>query len=186
MISIGSSRVGSRLRTAILMAAVTLAAVPSVALAHIRLLASNPAADSHVAAAPRELRLTFSEKAELRVSRVRLLGPDGKAVTLAALTSADSGRTVVAAVSAPVAPGTYTVEWQIAGRDGHPMRGRFSFHVGDGAPAPSAGPSNAPNSSTQTGHAGHSAPSAAAATPAPAKTTQAAPGGRPPRPGLLR
>lgn len=161
-----------RFRGAVVAAAVVLAVAPSVALAHTRLVASNPAADSRVAAAPRELRLTFSEKSELAVSRVQLLGPDGKAVALAPLAAApgDSGRTMVASVRAPLAPGTYTVVWQVVGRDGHPVRGRFSFVVGSGT-----GAGDAASRAGDAGHAEH------AAVPTQRSPAQPAVVARPPR-----
>jgi methionine-rich copper-binding protein CopC len=51
---------------------------PGLALAHGKLLRATPAAGSRTATAPRELTLTFNEKIELAVARVRLLGANGK------------------------------------------------------------------------------------------------------------
>jgi methionine-rich copper-binding protein CopC len=170
-----ASALRGRLRTALLTAAIALTVTPAVALAHGRLVASNPAADSRITAAPRELRLTFSEKAELAVSRVRLLGPDGKAVALAPLTASDDeGRTVVAAVQGSLAPGAYTVEWQLVGRDGHPVRGKFSFVVGAGAAAPTAGEAST-GAAGAGAHAGHGAQSTAPAPHNPAKPAAGSP-----------
>lgn len=112
-----------------------LALTPALALAHGRLLSSTPSANGRVAAAPREVTLTFSEPVELAVSRVQLLGANGRAITLAKPALGDAGRTVRAGIPSTLAVGTYTVSWRVAGRDGHPVAGKFNFTVG-GAAAP--------------------------------------------------
>lgn len=108
------------------------ALVPGRALAHTRLEGSQPAKDAHLAEAPRELRLRFSEAPELVLARLRLLGPDSADIALGGL-HVDSARTVVAAIRGPLSAGTYTVVWQIAGADGHPIRGRYAFTIAPGA-----------------------------------------------------
>lgn len=114
-----------------------LALTPALALAHGKLLRSTPTADSHMPSAPREVQLTFSESMELAVSRVQLLGADGRAITLAKPALSDAGRTISAGIPTTLAAGTYTVNWRVAGRDGHPVAGKFRFTVG-GAAASSA------------------------------------------------
>lgn len=101
--------------------------------AHGSLRRSTPRAGERVAA-PSALRLEFSEAAELSATRVTLTGPAGE-VSLGALRypSPDSSRVVVAAVPERLTPGTYTVAWQLTGRDGHPTRGRYTFTVVDTA-----------------------------------------------------
>lgn len=108
---------------------------PTAALAHGELKSSAPAAGSHLSVAPTELRLTFTEATELAVTRIELFGPDSQAVVLGPVTHADGDarRVVVAAIRGALREGTYTVAWQIAGADGHPVRGRFTFMVMPGA-----------------------------------------------------
>ena len=105
---------------------------PNVATGHTRLERSVPESGAHLAEVPRELRLTFSDAPELTFTRLRLLGPDSVDVALGTL-HLDSARTVVAAIRGPFSAGTYTVVWQIAGADGHPIRGRFMFTIAPGA-----------------------------------------------------
>lgn len=160
--TVGALRGCMRTTIAAAATALVLAATPAAALAHAHLVSASPAVDGHVDAAPRELRLTFSETVELAISRVQLLGPDGQAVALATPAAADSGRTMIAAISTVLAPGTYTVVWQVAGRDGHPVRGKFAFVVGTtGHDAPAA--SGADQAAGSAAHAGHS-PSGGQAT----------------------
>lgn len=110
-----------------------LALTPALALAHGKLLSSTPTAGSRMAAAPREVALTFSEPVELAVSRVQLLGANGRAIALAKPVLAEAGRTVRAGIPTTLAAGTYTVSWRVAGRDGHPVAGKFRFTVGGAA-----------------------------------------------------
>ncbi|MHB1263525.1 MAG: copper resistance CopC/CopD family protein [Gemmatimonadaceae bacterium] len=115
------------------------------AQAHGRLKGSVPAAGAHVPAAPRMLRLEFTEAPELPFARVELRGPTGTAVPLGALRVDPASPAVLMAPLVPEAlpAGVYTVQWQIAGADGHPVRGEFVFTVtgsaGAVAPADSAG-----------------------------------------------
>jgi putative copper export protein/methionine-rich copper-binding protein CopC len=108
------------------------ALVPGRGLAHTRLERSVPAKDAHLREVPGELRLRFSDAPELVFTRLRLLGPDSVEIALGDL-RLDSARTVVAPIRGPLSAGTYTVIWQIAGADGHPIRGRYTFTIAPGA-----------------------------------------------------
>lgn len=102
--------------------------------AHGVLQSSAPSNGAHLDSAPRQLRLTFTEAPQLALARVQLTGPDGRAVSLGTLSLAqESGRTIVAPITAGLQPGSYTVAWQVAGADGHPVRGTFKFVVAPGA-----------------------------------------------------
>lgn len=121
-----------RLRHLVL--AALLLALPATAHAHGRLKSSNPASGARLSQVPRQLRLDFTEDPALTFSSIRLLAPDGREVELGSVGyAADSRRSLVAPVSAVLSPGTYTVMWQIAGDDGHPVRGRYQFTLATGA-----------------------------------------------------
>lgn len=112
-------------------------AVPlSAAHAHPRLLKATPAADSRTAAAPRQIALTFNESLDLALTRVTLLRGESpiKLAPLQLLPQDDM--TVVADIGTALAPGRYTVRWQVTGDDGHPVRGEFSFDVVAASSAP--------------------------------------------------
>jgi copper transport protein len=122
------------MRLTVLAAALLAVLLPSTASAHGHLASSRPAAGAHLAEVPRQLRLDFTEVPELTFTSVRLVGPDGREVQLGALDYApDSRRAVVAPVAGAMTAGKYTVVWQMAGSDGHPVRGRFEFVVAPGA-----------------------------------------------------
>ena len=126
--------------------------VPRPLWAHGALRSSVPAKGAHLASVPKELRLTFTEAPELAVTVISLTGPDGRAVPLSPITRAGetraAARVIVTPIQGPLAAGAYTVRWQIAGADGHPVRGTFEFVIAPGAagavPA-SAGGSAAPS-----------------------------------------
>lgn len=110
-------------------AALALAALPqhgeSAAL-HLRLTKSEPAKDSVVATAPKEIKLWYSQQPQLRLSRVTLTGPAGE-VTTGALVQ--DSLLLRAPVTGPMPAGAYTVSWLTASSDGHAIRGTFGFTV---------------------------------------------------------
>ncbi len=129
-------RGAARSAIAVLGVVAALLTMPQIAAAHAMLKSSAPAADSTLAILPREVRLQFTESIALAFSRIELFGPDGKTIQLGEVSfSAESQRTIVAAIDGLLAAGTYTVAWQVAGDDGHPVRGRYVFTVAPGAVA---------------------------------------------------
>ena len=122
-------------RVTLLVAALALGLLaPALAFAHGALRRSTPANNARLNEAPRELRLEFTEAPELAVATVELFGPDSSRVALAPLATAPGApSTIVAAIRGPLVAGTYTVAWKIAGKDGHPVRGRFRFTIAPGA-----------------------------------------------------
>lgn len=98
---------------------------------HTKLVKSVPAKDSTVSASPEALQLWFNEKIELSISKVQLVGPDQKAVPLAAITRDDSKKDspVVARLVTDLADGAYVVNWTAASADGHAVKGSYRFFV---------------------------------------------------------
>lgn len=110
------------------LAILPLTAVAS-ALPHAKLKSSLPAAGTTVAA-PKELRLTFSEKIELKIAKVTLLrGTEELAALGDVAAEAQAPETVVIPITKPLAAGSYTVKYRVAGPDGHPMGGSYVFSV---------------------------------------------------------
>jgi len=105
--------------------------VPSVASAHLALRRSAPAADARIDAAPDAITLWFTQRPQLGFSRLALSGPTGD-VALGAL-AADTGNAIRATLPGALVPGTYTVRWQTASADGHPIRGEFRFSIAGSA-----------------------------------------------------
>jgi putative copper export protein/methionine-rich copper-binding protein CopC len=114
--------------------AVLVLGVAGTAYAHLALESSQPANGALLTDHPRELRLTFNEEVELAVARIWLRDSTGAPVALSPLLSpGDSAKILITVILGRLKSGTYTVEWQAAGDDGHPVRGRFSFTIAPGA-----------------------------------------------------
>ena len=101
----------------------------STAFAHAHLKSAQPAADSNVAA-PKDLRLTFSEGVEATFTKVSL-SKDGTEIAIKGLETPDADKkTLVVTPAAPLASGTYKVEWHAVSVDTHKSEGTYSFKVG--------------------------------------------------------
>jgi len=121
----------------VLGAALVLVAPLSAASAHPRLLKSTPAADGRTNSPPQQVTLSFNEALDLALTRVSLHHGE-MAVRLDSLRLvAGDDNSVTATIVGTLAPGRYTVRWQVTGDDGHPVRGAFSFEVLAAAPGAS-------------------------------------------------
>lgn len=125
-------------RTLTLLAALSLAVPLSAAHAHPRLLKATPAADSRSAEAPRQIALTFNESLDLALTRVTLLRGETQVRSDSLHLAVGDDKTVVASFGAALAPGRYTVRWQVTGDDGHPVRGTYTFEVLASGTAPAS------------------------------------------------
>lgn len=116
-------------------AAALLVTMPATVLAHVKLVASTPTANSTVAK-PMKIDLKFSDKLigstvrtevimtsmpgmkehpPMKMAHSAQMGKDGKSMTLS--------------MKKALVPGTYTVKWTSAGADGHRMGSEFGFTV---------------------------------------------------------
>jgi len=110
-----------------LMAVLAALIVTSVVRAHTKLEKSEPADGATLSTAPAMVHLFFNEKPDLKVSKVTLTGPSGSVELGAAHSMAD--KDIMAGIKGSLANGKYTVNWQTAGKDGHVIKGSFSFTV---------------------------------------------------------
>jgi putative copper export protein/methionine-rich copper-binding protein CopC len=102
---------------------------PSASRAHGYLKSSSPA-DKSSTAAPRELRLVFTERPELTLTRIVLLRSGRDTIPVGPMTASGADLTTVTVpLIGEIAPGVYTVAWATVGKDGHPVGGTFSFTV---------------------------------------------------------
>lgn len=110
--------------------AVGLVLLPTAALAHTELKSSTPADSARLSTVPREIRLVFTGPVELAFTQIRLIGPSGQELALDPVAQPqDSAHVLVASIRELTSAGTYTVVWQTAGPDGHPLRGQSIFTV---------------------------------------------------------
>jgi methionine-rich copper-binding protein CopC len=100
------------------------------AWAHAHLVASNPAANAVVAASPKTITLTFSEKLVAPFSKFELTMPTMKGMAVPVKTGlSKDGKSIVGAPQAALHSGAYKVVWTAASADGHKMKGEVAFTV---------------------------------------------------------
>lgn len=110
--------------------AVAVSALSALVAAHTKLEKSDPADGATVTTSPKWVQLFFSEKPDIKISKVEITGPSGKVELGPAHSMAD--KDIMAAIDRPLDNGKYTVSWQTAGKDGHVLKGSFSFTVRKG------------------------------------------------------
>jgi methionine-rich copper-binding protein CopC len=141
-------------------ALLTVGAAP--ALAHNSLIGSNPADGATVARPPATVRLTFLARLDPATTKISVTGPDGASAAGGAPAYA---RNRVAVPFRAGAAGRYTIAYEVASDDGHPLRGRVGFTVTSGAApvAPTAAATPAPSAASPAATVGSPAPDASAA-----------------------
>lgn len=100
----------------------------TAAFAHPQIITRSPAAGAVLKAAPKEVRVEFSEALEIALSTAKIEGPDGKAIEIGALRTDQRNATLIIPIKGKLKPGAYTVSWNIATEE-HDMPGRYRFEV---------------------------------------------------------
>lgn len=121
---------------------VMMVAVAGPASAHAELVASTPSRGAVIGSEPAQVTLRFSEEIVLRLSAVKVIGPDGRRLDAGAAHTGPFGEDSMTVDLAPDARhGTFVVVWQVtAADDGHASSGTVMFAVGAAsAPASVAG-----------------------------------------------
>ena len=127
------------------------AAAPARAHAHVELVRSDPADGAVLSAAPRELRLTFSEALVASGSVAEVLDPEGRPVP-GVRARVDPRRRALLTIALPrLEPGVYSTIWTATSDDGHRSRGLHTLRAGPGTAGsrlPVAPPGAAPSAVT--------------------------------------
>ncbi len=95
---------------------------------HLKLDKSSPSAGAVLTAAPTKVQLWFSQPVELPVTKVTIASDADTQLATGALLKAEDGA-VVAPISTAVTAGSYKVSWRTMAKDGHVIKGEFSFVV---------------------------------------------------------
>jgi copper resistance protein C len=116
--------------TAAVVSLVVGSVVATAALAHPKLVKSDPAANAVVSAGPKELRLSFNEELVPKFSSADVKDQKGQKVEVgtAAADPSDKKQLVVP-LTKPLAAGTYKVDWHAVAADTHRVQGSYSFTV---------------------------------------------------------
>jgi len=140
-----STRTIRRRLSALVLAALGMLGTASVVVGHAELVSSSPAANAVLVDAPDRVELTFSERIDPATAFVDLLDPSQRSIEGVGPVEVDSGGTTAVATLPDLAPGVYTVSYQVVSAvDGHPTTGILAFLVdpdGTGV-APSAPPAS--------------------------------------------
>lgn len=116
------------------------------AAAHNSLTGSDPRDGARLAEAPARVELRFLARLDPNTTKITITGPDNVPASRGTPTF-DGSRVRVAFV--PGRAGLYTVGYQVASSDGHPIKGEVRFTMTTGTPAdptPSPDPTGPPAS----------------------------------------
>jgi methionine-rich copper-binding protein CopC len=102
--------------------------LPHAAFAHAVLVKSSPVQGATVKAGDLDITLTYNSRIDALHSSLHLIGPDGKAQTLAV--DGHAAPNLLVAKAAALSAGAYKLEWQVQASDGHISRGVVAFRVG--------------------------------------------------------
>lgn len=99
--------------------------------AHAYPAAVSPTDGATVSAAPREVRMQFTEDVELEFSQIVAKSPTGEIVSQGPVRRISSDS--LAVDLKPLRPGAYTIEWRVLSVDTHITEGvlRFTVTAGD-------------------------------------------------------
>ena len=103
------------------------AASVAIVAAHMAVQKTMPEADAVLSESPQTIQVWFTQSPDPAISRLTLEGANGT-VALGG-TEVQDDRSLMAALPAQLAAGTYTARWRTAGDDGHTQRGEFAFTV---------------------------------------------------------
>jgi methionine-rich copper-binding protein CopC len=102
---------------------------------HTHLVKAEPGVSATVKEAPKQLRLWFNEAPEVALSGATLLRADNSPVTTIKLGATDDTLSVAGAIPVTLETGSYQVLWRTSSKDGHAVRGKYTFTI-DPASAP--------------------------------------------------
>jgi methionine-rich copper-binding protein CopC len=106
--------------------------MPQLSLAHAHLKSSSPAKDAVLEKLPEEIRLEFSEKLEISMSKVHVKNNDSNDEVSENKPSDDSKNNVlIYKIHKPInaGAGNYLVNWKVVSKDSHKMEGNYEFLV---------------------------------------------------------
>lgn len=99
------------------------------AWAHAKLIVAEPKAEAIVSVPPAAIRLQFNDHVELPFTKVRLVDAKEANFEALAITLDQANPKALLATMPPLPPGGYRVVWSTVTRDGHKVKGEYSFTV---------------------------------------------------------
>lgn len=123
-----------QLAAAFALAASILTTTNQTTYGHAVLVSAEPAPNSTVGTAPRQIKLTFSEALQDVGHSITLLDEKKNKVELGKPTldpQDKSKKTLIAEIPAKLTVGTYTVQWRTLSTDGHTEKGSYTFALAE-------------------------------------------------------
>jgi copper transport protein len=111
------------------------AGTASPAFAHAVLQETTPTAGQVLDQAPKEVTLGFSEPVEVALGAIRVFDSNGKRLDIGDVSHPGGDQSRVRAELPDLEDDSYVVTWRVISADAHPVRGAFTFQLGQGAPA---------------------------------------------------
>lgn len=101
----------------------------ATAHAHAMLEHAEPGVGASVTGAARKIVLHFDSAVQPALSEVHVRDANGREVRQDTLQGDAENPASVSVTVPPLAPGVYRVYWSVTGREGHRVRGDYSFTV---------------------------------------------------------
>jgi len=115
-----------------------LAFLPVAAIAHAKLIRSQPKAKDTLSQAPKLIGLWFSEELEPGLNTIEVRNQQGTRIDRGEVTLSEGNKRAQVELG-ELTSGTYTVLWKALSADQHAIRGQFAFSVAASSAPPASG-----------------------------------------------
>ena len=120
-----------RVASILIIAGLAVGASAAPAFAHAALESTDPVAGAVLKNSPPRIDLHFSEPISVDPESVRIIASSGEAIKTVRPTGVPGSPGILRQRLAVLDNGTYVVTWRILSADAHPIRGAFTFSVGE-------------------------------------------------------
>jgi copper transport protein len=128
-------RLIARCAAVLVLATVLVALAASPAFAHATLEETTPTPGQVLDTSPKEITLGFNESVEAALGAIRVYDSRGDEVDIGQVSHPGGEQRRVRATLPDLDDDSYVVTWRVLSADAHPVRGAFTFQVGEGAAA---------------------------------------------------
>jgi copper transport protein len=101
--------------------------------AHAELVETRPANGAVLGAPPTEIHLRFSETVNIPDRALEVFGASGDELDIGEPVHVDGDGSTLGVELPALDEGAYVVTWRVGSADSHPIRGAFTFRIGEGS-----------------------------------------------------
>ncbi|TKC18845.1 copper resistance CopC/CopD family protein [Robertmurraya kyonggiensis] len=105
--------------------------IPQGVFAHATLEKANPAPDSQLDAAPKEIVLQFNERLEKELYSIKVFDENGDSISKKETKISKDQKSISQSLS-ELPDGLYTISYKVISADGHPVDGSYVVSIGEG------------------------------------------------------